>query len=233
MKLITFVPIAYAEKLREALWAVGAGHIGNYSECSFNSGGQGTFRGGADTDPFVGQRGKLHTEEELKIEVVFPSWLQKQVISALIASHPYEEPAYDIVVLDNYFDRVGSGLTGIMPESVDEGKFLETLKKIFKLSVVRHTRLMNKKIKTVSLCGGAGSFLIPNALQANSDIYITADIKYHEFFDAEGRMVIADIGHFESEQFTIDLMHDILQEKFPTFAVLKTAVNTNPVFYYA
>ncbi|MBS1749176.1 MAG: Nif3-like dinuclear metal center hexameric protein [Bacteroidetes bacterium] len=232
-KLITFVPIAYAEKLREALWAVGAGHIGNYSECSFNSGGQGTFRGGADTDPFVGQRGKLHTEEELKIEVVFPSWLQKQVISALIASHPYEEPAYDIVVLDNYFDRVGSGLTGIMPEPVDEGKFLETLKKIFKLSVVRHTRLMNKKIKTVSLCGGAGSFLIPNALQANSDIYITADIKYHEFFDAEGRMVIADIGHFESEQFTIDLMHDILQEKFPTFAVLKTAVNTNPVFYYA
>jgi len=151
----------------------------------------------------------------------------------LIASHPYEEPAYDIVVLDNYFDRVGSGLTGIMPEPVDEGKFLETLKKIFKLSVVRHTRLMNKKIKTVSLCGGAGSFLIPNALQANSDIYITADIKYHEFFDAEGRMVIADIGHFESEQFTIDLMHDILQEKFPTFAVLKTAVNTNPVFYYA
>jgi len=232
-KLITFVPIAHAEKLREALWAVGAGHIGNYSECSFNSGGQGTFRGGADTDPFVGQRGKLHTEEELKIEVVFPSWLQKQVISALIASHPYEEPAYDIVVLDNYFDRVGSGLTGIMPEPVDEGKFLETLKKIFKLSVVRHTRLMNKKIKTVSLCGGAGSFLIPNALQANSDIYITADIKYHEFFDAEGRMVIADIGHFESEQFTIDLMHDILQEKFPTFAVLKTAVNTNPVFYYA
>ncbi len=232
-KLFTFVPYTHAEKLREALWAAGAGHIGNYSECSFNSGGKGTFKGGANTDPFVGQRGELHTEEEVKIEVVFPSWLQTQVISALIASHPYEEPAYDIVVLDNRFDKVGSGLTGILPEPVDEASFLEKLKKVFKLSVIRHTALTGKKIRTVSLCGGAGSFLVPNALQADSDIYITADMKYHEFFDAEGRMVIADIGHYESEQFTIDLVHDILQEKFPTFAVLKTAVNTNPVFYYA
>jgi dinuclear metal center YbgI/SA1388 family protein len=232
-KLFTYVPRDHAEQVRKAIWAVGAGHIGNYSECSFNTGGQGTFRGGEETDPFVGRRGELHTEEEIKVEIIFPYWLRQQVINALTDAHPYEEPAYDIVALDNAFDRVGSGLTGILPHAVDEKTFLAQLKSFFKLSVIRHTAFTGRAVKTVSLCGGAGSFLIPNALGERSDIFITADMKYHEFFDAEGRMVIADIGHYESEQFTIDLIYDILREKFPTFAVLKTAVNTNPVFYYA
>ncbi|MBN8859458.1 MAG: Nif3-like dinuclear metal center hexameric protein [Sphingobacteriales bacterium] len=232
-KLFTYVPRDHAGQLRKAIWAAGAGHIGNYSECSFNTGGQGTFRGGEETNPFVGRRGELHTEEEIKVEIIFPYWLQQQVINALTNAHPYEEPAYDIVALDNTFDRVGAGLTGILPQPVDEKTFLAQLKSIFKLSVIRHTALTGRTVKTVSLCGGAGSLLISNVLRTGSDMFITADMKYHEFFDAEGRVVIADIGHYESEQFTIDLIYDILREKFPTFAVLKTAVNTNPVFYYA
>lgn len=232
-KIYTFVPEAHAEKVRQALFEAGAGHIGNYSECSFNAEGTGTFKGEQGTNPFVGMPGERHAENEIKLEVIFPAWLQQRVTDALLKAHPYEEPAYDILLLENSHQGLGSGLTGLLPKPHDAGFFLERLKKLFNLQVIRHTAPVNRSIRRVSLCGGAGSFLIPSALQAKSDIYITADIKYHEFFDADGQMVLADIGHYESEQFTIDLLHDILQEKFPTFAVLKTAVNTNPVLYYA
>lgn len=232
-KLYTFVPQSHAEKLRQALWDAGAGYIGNYSECSFNTEGTGTFKGGANTTPFVGEKDKLHYEKEMKIEVIFPGWLQSRIIPALISAHPYEEPAFDIIALDNQHAGVGSGLTGSLPEPMEEKAFLNLIKQKFDLQVIRHTPLTGRPIQKVSLCGGSGSFLIPNVLGANSDIYITADIKYHEFFDANGKIVLADIGHFESEQFTIELLYDILVEKFPTFAVLKTAVNTNPLVYFA
>ncbi|MCC6288688.1 MAG: Nif3-like dinuclear metal center hexameric protein [Chitinophagaceae bacterium] len=232
-KLYTFVPHTHSEKLRTALWQAGAGHIGNYSECSFNAEGTGTFKGAANTNPFVGEQGRLHYEKEIKIEVIFPGWLQSRIIRALTGAHPYEEPAFDIVALDNQHMAVGSGLTGNLPEPMEEKAFLKLLKQKFNLPVIRHTPLTGRPVQKVSLCGGAGSFLISNALAAQSDIYITADVKYHEFFDADGKMVLADIGHFESEQFTIELLYDILVEKFPTFAVLKTAVNTNPLVYFA
>ncbi|MCO5237491.1 MAG: Nif3-like dinuclear metal center hexameric protein [Chitinophagaceae bacterium] len=231
-KLFTFVPFEYAEKVRAALFQAGAGHIGHYSECSFNSEGEGTFKAGKDTHPFAGETGKLHYEKEIKIEVIFPAWIEGQLIRALKAAHPYEEVAYDIIRLENAYSQTGSGLIGKLPEPMDERAFLALLKEQFHTGVIRHTRLTGRGVQKVAVCGGAGSFLIPNALQNNSDFYISADIKYHEFFDADDRMVIADIGHFESEQFTIDFLHDILLEKFPTFAVLKTAVNTNPVFYF-
>ncbi|MBX2923680.1 MAG: Nif3-like dinuclear metal center hexameric protein [Chitinophagaceae bacterium] len=231
-KLYTFVPQAQAEQVRTALFDAGAGHIGNYSECSFNAEGTGTFKGEIGTNPFAGVPGQRHAENEVKMEVIFPGWLQRQVTEALIKAHPYEEPAYDIVLLENSHARVGSGVTGLLPAPCEATYFLENLKKTFNLPVIRHTALTNKTIQTVSLCGGAGSFLISNALHVKSDIYITSDIKYHEFFEADSRMILADIGHYESEQYTIDLLYDILQEKFPTFAVLKTAVNTNPVLYY-
>lgn len=232
-KLYTFVPQAQVEAVRQSLFEAGAGYIGNYSECSFNAEGTGTFKGGESTHPFVGTPGQRHSENEVKVEVIFPAWLQQRVTDALVKAHPYEEAAYDILLLENSHPGLGSGLTGLLPKPVEAEAFLAKLKELFKLRVIRHTALVQRLIHRVSLCGGAGSFLIPNALQAKSDIYITSDVKYHEFFDAEGQMVLADIGHYESEQFTIDLLHDILQEKFPTFAVLKTAVNTNPVLYYA
>jgi dinuclear metal center YbgI/SA1388 family protein len=231
-KLFTFVPVEQVEKVRSAIFAAGAGHISNYSECSFNSPGQGTFKPGEGTDPFTGKIGERHTEDEVKMEMIFPAWLENKVVIAMIAAHPYEEVAYDIIALDNKNQGIGSGLVGELPESLAEKAFLALLKEKFDLSVIRHTPLLNKQVKKIALCGGAGSFLIGTAVATGADFYITGDIKYHEFFDANGRLVIADIGHFESEQFTIDLLFDLLSQKFLTFAVQKTGVKTNPVHYF-
>ena len=232
MKLYTFVPSAHAEKVRSAIFEAGAGQIGNYSECSFNTDGKGTFKAGENTDPYVGEKGKRHEEDEVKMEMILPAHIKQQVVNALIKSHPYEEVAYDVIALENEFDKTGSGLVGELQNEVGEEQFLFALKNAFNLHVIRHTPLLNKPVKTIALCGGAGSFLIDKACAAGANFYVTADVKYHEFFDADNRMVIADIGHWESEQFTIDLLHDFLQAKFPTFAVLKTGIKTNPVHYF-
>ena len=164
--------------------------------------------------------------------MIFPAWQQQSILSAMIAAHPYEEVAYDIIALDNQNQQVGSGLVGELPQPLTETEFLALLKEKFNLSVIRHTPLTGKPVKKIALCGGAGSFLIGAAIATGADFYITGDVKYHEFFDANNRLVIADIGHFESEQFTIELLFDILSQKFPTFAVLKTGVKTNPVQYF-
>jgi dinuclear metal center YbgI/SA1388 family protein len=231
-KLFTFVPDAHAEKVRSAIFAAGGGHISNYSECSFNTPGTGTFKAGDGTNPFVGNIGQRHTGAEMKIEAIFPAWLEKPLLTAMLAVHPYEEVAYDIVALENRNPAVGSGLVGELPEAVTEMAFLQSIKEKFNLSVIKHTPLTGKPVQKVALCGGAGSFLIGAAIASGADFYISADIKYHEFFDANGRLVIADIGHYESEQFTIDLLFEVLTEKFPNFAVLKTSLNTNPVQYF-
>lgn len=232
MKLCSFVPLAQADELRTALFEAGAGHIGRYSDCSFNVEGTGTFKGGAGTNPFAGKPGELHREKEVKLEVIFPAHLQSRLVAALLKAHPYEEVAYDIIPLANEHPEVGSGLIGELPEPVTEEGFLHILKNAFELSVVRHTPLLGKRVQKVALCGGAGSFLTGRALAAGADVYVTADVKYHEFFDANGRLVIADIGHWESEQYTSELLVELLQAKFPTFAVLKSAINTNPVRYF-
>lgn len=231
-KLVVFVPAAQAQAVRNAIFSAGAGHIGNYRECSFNTAGDGTFKPGEGTNPFTGIVGERHTENEIKIETVFQSWQEAAVVSAMLSAHPYEEVAYDIFELNNTLASTGSGLVGELPQPMPEEAFLSLVKKAFDLQVVKHTDLTGKNVQKVALCGGAGSFLIKNALAAGADFYITSDIKYHEFFDAEGRLVIADIGHYESEQYTINLLFDILKEKYPTFAVLKTGINTNPVHYF-
>jgi dinuclear metal center YbgI/SA1388 family protein len=230
-KLFTFAPVDKAEQVRNAIFAAGGGYIGNYSECSFNAEGTGTFKAGAGTDPYVGKVGERHHERELKMEVIFPSFLEHKIVAAMKAAHPYEEVAYDVISVSNTHHKIGSGVIGELAEPVDEKTFLSGLKKVFQLSVIRHTALLNKPVKTIALCGGAGSFLISKALAADADAYVTSDIKYHEFFDANSRVLLADIGHYESEQFTINLLHGVLEQKFPTFAVLKTAVKTNPVYY--
>lgn len=231
-KLFTFVPIDKADQVRKAIFLAGGGHIGNYSECSFNMEGMGTFKGEAGTDPYVGEVGKQHQEKEIKIEVIFPAWLEKKIVSAMVGAHPYEEVAFDVVSLSNTHQGIGSGLIGELNEPMDEISFLTHVKEIFGTPIIKHTELSGKPIKKVAVCGGAGSFLVSTAIVAGADIYITADMKYHEFFDANGRMVIADIGHYESEQFTMDLLRENLAQKFPTFAVLKTQVDTNPVRYF-
>lgn len=230
-KLVTFSPIKNAEDVRNALFIAG-GKLGNYTECSFNIEGKGTFKAGEGADPFVGKIGKRHEENETRIEVIFPAHLQKRIIKSLKKVHPYEEVAYDIYALDNELLDTGSGLIGNLTVELSEADFLAKLQAEFGLQVIRHSPLLGKKISKIALCGGAGSFLLPLAKSAGADAYITSDVKYHEFFDADGKILLADIGHFESEQFTISLLADILKEKFPNFAVQKTKIKTNPVHYY-
>lgn len=231
-KLFSFVPSSHKETVLNALFNAGAGQIGPYSECSFSVEGNGSFLPGEGTNPFIGTIGKRQIEPEDKIEVVFPSYLSNTIIKALNESHPYEEVAYDIIRLDNEYQMVGSGMIGDLSEPADEANFLQILKKITGTPVIRHSPLLGKKIQKVAICGGAGVFLIQRAKQMGADILVTADIKYHDFFEPDGHLVLADIGHWESEQFTIDLIYAFLTEKFPTFAVLKTEVKTNPVGYF-
>ena len=231
-RLITFAPTDKAAAVRDAVFAAGAGHIGQYSECSFTSEGTGTFKAEKGADPYVGEVGERHYEKETKIEIVYPAYLEPQVVRALVDNHPYEEVASDIFTMENAHWGIGAGIIGELETPVAEQDFLSRLKTTFNVGAIRHTPLVGRAVKKVAVCGGAGSFLIKKALGQGADVYVTGDVKYHEFFDAEGRMVIADIGHYESEQFTIELLHKLLVEKFPTFAVLKTSVNTNPVQYF-
>jgi dinuclear metal center YbgI/SA1388 family protein len=230
-KLYTYVPHAQLDAVRDALFKAGAGNISNYSECSFTYPGTGTFKPGSGSNPFSGTVGERKNEEETKLEVILPAYLEKQVMRALFETHPYEEVAYEIITLDNLHQETGSGIIGeIEPLAAED--FLQLLMRNFNLQVVRHTPLSDQPIRKVAVCGGAGSFLITNALKSGADAFVTGDVKYHEFFDAVGGMLLCDVGHFESEQFTVDLFVDIFLQKFPNFAVLKSEVRTNPVNYF-
>ena len=230
-KLITFVPESHAEKVRQALFDAGAGSIGNYDSCSYNLKGTGTFRGAEGTNPFSGQPGKLEFEEEIRIETIFPVNLRQKVISSLLENHPYEEVAYDIYPLDNMNPLAGSGLTGLLTAPEEELDFLHRLKEIFHCGSIRHTALLGKPVRKVALCGGSGFFLLPDAILWGADVFITGDVRYHEFFDADRKILLADIGHFESEQFTREIFYDNIKEKFPKFAIHFSEVNTNPINY--
>ncbi len=230
-KLVTFCPEDKAEGLRSALFEAGAGTIGNYDECSFNSTGTGTFRAGEGTHPYVGEKGKLHLEKEVRIETIFPAYIESKILKALFSNHPYEEVAYDLFSLANNHTRVGAGLLAELRIETDELDFLMHLKHIMKTGSIRYTALRGKKIKKVAICGGSGSFLLGDAIRNDADILVTSDFKYHQFFDAENRIVIADIGHYESEQFTMELFYDILTKKFSTFAFHLSKINTNPIKY--
>lgn len=230
-KLVVFVPEYDATKLANALFKAGAGNIGNYSECSYAGIGVGTFNPQENSMPYSGEIGKRKNAIEERIEVLVPSHNLNAVLKAMNENHPYEEVAYDIIKLENQNQYEGSGMIGELDKEIDELKFLKKLKKDFNCGVIRHTALRGKKIKTVAFCGGSGSFLLKNAINEQADIFITGDFKYHEFFDSDNQIVIADIGHYESEQFTINLLGAILTEKFPNFAVHLTINNTNPINY--
>jgi hypothetical protein len=231
-KLVTFCPPAHEEKVRKALCESGAGHIGNYDYCSFNTQGKGTFRASDDANPFVGKKNEIHAEDETRIEVIFPSYLQDSLVSALKKSHPYEEVAYDVYPLKNTNPVSGSGIKGTLEHSLDEKEFLARVRGILETPYIRHSSLTGKKVKSVALCTGSGSFLIPEIVKNELDAFLTADLKYHDFFEPDGRFLLADIGHFESERFSKELICSVLKEKFPNFAVLISETDTNPVHYY-
>jgi len=230
-KMVTFVPTADAEKVRKALFDAGAGHIGNYDSCSFNLQGTGSFRGNDQTNPYVGEKNQLHLEEETRIETIFPKHLQSGIIRALLNAHPYEEVAYDIYPLDNDYLQGGIGMIGELDEPMDEMEFLLNLKNVFNCQVIKHTQTLGKPISRVAVCGGSGSTYLNKAMAQKADIFISGDFKYHQFFDAEKQIIIADIGHYESEQFTKEVFYELLTKKFPKFAVHLSEINTNPVNY--
>ncbi len=232
LKLVTYVPKDSIDVVQNALFEAGAGNIGNYSECSFKVLGEGTFKPGLNTNPFVGKKLERHSEEEYKLETVFPFWLKGKILKSLFEFHPYEEVAYDLYVLNNQNLQTGSGLIGDLPTGLKSEEFLAMLKEKLELKVIRYTPFENREIKSVAICGGAGSFLLENAIHSGAQAFISSDFKYHEFFNAENKLIIADIGHYESEKFTKSLLYELILKKFPTFALLLSKLNTNPVNYY-
>jgi dinuclear metal center YbgI/SA1388 family protein len=231
-KLVVFVPSGHASKVREAIFEGGAGHIGEYDQCSFNVEGEGSFRGSENSDPFAGVPGSLHFEKELRIETVYPEFLEPRILEKMIKAHPYEEVAYDIYPLENKYDRVGMGMAGMLDKPVEAVDFLKHLKEVFRIKCIRHSELPRNKISRVAVCGGSGSLLITAARKWGADVYVSSDFKYHDFFQEGNRMMIADIGHFESEQFTLEIFHELLTKNFPNFAVHFSDVKTNPIHYF-
>ncbi|MCK5136154.1 MAG: Nif3-like dinuclear metal center hexameric protein [Bacteroidales bacterium] len=231
-KLVVFVPDGHLDEVRSAIFEAGAGHIGAYDRCSFNLEGKGTFRGLEETHPFVGEKGKMHQEPETRVETILPAHITGRVVKAMISAHPYEEVAYDIYPLENVFEGAGMGMVGELKDSIDEEIFMSFVKDRFGTSVIRHSVLLGKPVKKVAICGGAGSFLLGKARLSGADVFVTGDFKYHQFFDADGEIVVMDMGHFESEQFTRELFYDLLMKKFPKFAVRISEIDTNPIKYF-
>ena len=230
-KLTTYVPLDNADEIRNSLFKAGAGNIGKYDNCSFNILGEGTFRGNENSNPTLGKKGENHTEKEVLISVIFESKNEASILKALQENHPYEEVAYEIVTTENVHQYIGMGMIGEFSSAMDEKEFLMYLKKTMKTDCVRHSNFINKKIKKVAVLGGSGSFAISNAKRAKADAYVSADFKYHEFFKAENSILLADIGHYESEQFTKNLLVDYLTKKFSNFAIILSEKSTNPIYY--
>lgn len=231
LKLAVFVPTEHAESVRTALFNAGAGNIGNYDSCSYNLTGEGTFRAGGHAHPFVGEPGEIHHEEEIRIEVILPNYKKTAVTRALLMSHPYEEPAYDFYTITNEWSQAGSGVVGELPAEEDEEAFLQRIKSIFQLKSIQHSSLTGKTIKEVALCGGSGAFLIKDAIAYGADIFITGEAKYNDFYDVENKILLAVLGHYETEQHTKEIFFDIISKKIPNFAIHFSNVNTNPVNY--
>jgi len=232
-KLAFFCPVENTQEVLNALFEEGAGEIGEYRNCSFRTEGLGTFLPGENANPAIGARGDLETVKEHRVEVMLPSRLQAQVLRALRSAHPYEEVAYYLSALENENQEVGAGAIGELPEPMGTADFLAHLKSRMEASVIKHTEPAGKAVRRVAVCGGAGSFLLRNAISARADAYVTADYKYHEFFDAEGRIMICDIGHYESEAFTKNLLHEYISGKFSNFALCLSEISTNPVRYFS
>jgi len=231
-KLTTYVPANQAAEVRNALFKAGAGHIGNYAHCSFNKGGIGTYLPNESANPSIGEIGVLQEESETEVGVYFEKHLEKKVLTALFKVHPYEEVAYEVKTLDNKHQYLGLGVYGDLPVEMDGKSFLKMTKKRFKTTNIRHSELLEKPVKRVAVLGGSGSFALKNAIAIGADAYVSADFKYHEFFGAEKQLIIADIGHYESEQFTNNLLVEYLTKKFTNFAIILAETKTNPIYNF-
>lgn len=231
-KLVTYTIPENAEKLRNALFESGAGKIGNYEDCSFSSKGIGTYMGNEDSNPEIGERFEFVETQEIKIEVTFEKHLQAKILKALFNNHVYEEVAYEIYQLENKHQNIGLGRIGELEQPLSEHDFLDLVKEKLDCGGIRHSAFTGKTIKKVAVLGGSGSFAIKNAISSGADAYLTADLKYHQFYEAENQLLLADIGHFESERYTKNYIVDFLKEKITNFAIILSEENTNPVKYF-
>jgi dinuclear metal center YbgI/SA1388 family protein len=231
-KLTTYVPVKNAENLRHALFNVGAGNLGNYDNCSFNISGKGTYKGNEESNPHIGKKGELHTENEIQINITFEKHLESEILQTLHANHPYEEVAYEITKLTNTYQKIGLGMIGELETPLDEQSFLNFLKDKMNTPCVRHSKLLGKTIKKIAVLGGSGASAIAQAKTSGADAYVTSDLKYHDFYQAENSILLCDIGHYESEQYTKTLLYEFLIKKLPSFAIVLSGINTNPVNYF-
>ena len=231
-KLTTYVPKADLAKLKNALFEAEAGNVGNYSNCSFSTDGIGSYKAGDNANPTKGTIGKTHLEEEAQLHIMYHQANEPRILAALHKNHPYEEVAYEIITIENTDQGIGMGMIGQLKNPMEEIAFFEFLKKKMHVSCIRHSERLGKSIRTVAVLGGSGAFAISAAKAQKADVFVTADIKYHQFYEAENKMIIADIGHYETEQFTKNLLVDYLTKKIPNFAVSLSESITNPIKYY-
>jgi hypothetical protein len=231
MKLVTFIPEDHLEKVREAVFNSGAGSISNYNRCSFSVSGTGSFRAGEGTNPYTGEKGIDHFEKEIRFETVLFSHLKEKVVNALIEAHPYEEVAYDIYSVENDNIDYGMGCTGDLPEPLSGNDFLSLVSSVFDSHGIRYSGLTDKTVRKIALCGGAGVSLINDAVSSGADVYVTGDIKYHSWFEADDTILLVDCGHYESEKFSTEILYDLIVKKFPKFAVRFSETSTNPINY--
>lgn len=231
-KLVTYVPNNAHELLLNKLFEAGGGELGNYSCCSFSNGGLGTYLPGDRAKPSIGSVGVLSKETEQQIHLTFTAEREMAVLEALKAFHPYEEIAFELTTLDNDYQQLGMGIIGELDTPMAEIAFLDLLKSKLNIPTIRHSELRNTPVMRVAVLGGSGAFAIEAAIASGADFLVTSDFKYHDFFKAEGKIILADVGHFESEQFTKNLLVDYLTEKFPNFAIRLAETQTNPVKYF-
>jgi len=231
LKLVTYIPVSHFEEVRNKVFEAGAGVVGNYDKCGFSVPGTGSFRANENANPFVGEKGKLHFENEIRFETILFAYSKQKVTDALLKTHPYEEVAYDFYSLENNNSGIGLGCVGTLQNELSEEEFLKTVSSVFDARGVRYSNLTGKKIRKVALCGGSGAFLLNRAIRNGSDAFVTADIKYHDFFNTENKILMLDIGHYESEKFSTEILKDLIIKKFPKFAVRFSETNTNPINY--
>jgi dinuclear metal center YbgI/SA1388 family protein len=232
LKLVTYIPESHIDIVRNALFEAGAGVIGNYDNCGFVSPGTGSYRANEHANPFRGEKGKIHFEPEIRFETILYSHLRDKVIKALLEKHPYEEVAYDLYSLENKSAETGIGCVGQLKDEVSETKFLEMISLVFDAKGIRYSKPTGKKVRKVALCGGAGASLLSLAISSGADVFLTADLKYHDFFKTENKILLIDTGHFESEKFSVEILKDLIIKKFPKFAVRFSETNTNPINYF-
>ncbi|NER09266.1 dinuclear metal center protein, YbgI/SA1388 family [Muriicola jejuensis] len=231
-KLVTYVPEAAVEQVREALFEAGGGNIGNYSHCSFTIHGQGSFRPEEGSKPTLGIEGETEITEEVQIHLTFPTRLEKKLIRALFESHPYEEVAYEITTLDNVNQLEGMGMIGTLEKPMNEKDFMALVKERMQTGCIRHSEFLGKPVQRIAVLGGSGGFAIPAAKAHGADVFLSSDLKYHQFFEAENEILLADIGHYESEQYTKNLLAEYLTKKIPNFAIALSESKTNPIKYF-